>query len=342
MINIVTQLTIATSLVFLVACGGGGDSSTSSSSSSSSGGTSSLSLITASGSTITTDTSKLTSISTACYASGGGYAKDTISVVDSIYTYTNTDFSDAACTTQSSTYNFTADLIVDQDIAISGWIDGQKNPLATPPGRAGYPTSPLPATPQYTRINFTITSSTTSNVTVGMKSNFGFVIDDSITNGVVLYRVDDQGRARASDPYTNIDTNGYITDDYWAMTYADNALGTTVDAFYDTATTKSAIKVVYQVPGSANIDIMDIILPFDFAVGNFKDGDGLNMTARFQNISYSVLADAGNFIDFTTVGNIGESIVGTYQIKVCKVSGCNPASALPLAGEFKLTRGANQ
>lgn len=350
--NIVTQLTIATSLVFLVACGGGGGSSTSSSSSSSSGGTSSLSLITASGSTIDTNSAYLSSISTACYDIGAGlFAKDTIALVESTYTYTNAEYSDNSCTTLSSTYNFTADVTVDQNTTTGGWVDGQNLALDPPPLYASSATvRRLPANANYTRLNFTIKTSTNSEIIVGTTLKYGFVIDNTITTGFVLYRVPSNGYATDADPYTNIVSNGYITgEDYFTnLTYMDNTsegilnnepLITTVDSYYSTSSTSANIKAIMPLSGFTT-ESLQLILPFDFTVGNLTDVNGINVKLTHQNELWQLSADANNFINITTADNVGGNIIGTYKAKVCKAD-CLPFP-LSLSGRFTITRGENR
>ena len=197
--NTISRILIMGSLVVLTACGGGGDTVTPAPSTA-------LTLITAFDTTVQTDSVDLANgISTACYASDTAYQQATASIVDSVWSYSQMTYSDADCATSPTAISsFKASLVIDQDVTINGWIDGNGNALTPPPAKASDPSTALSTTVKYTRINVTFTESNFTGINVDDTSNVGFVIDNSSADGVVLYRVNENGYATDADPYTNI------------------------------------------------------------------------------------------------------------------------------------------
>lgn len=336
--NIISLILLMGSLVALTACGGGGGKNNPTTDDSASGST--LSVFTISGRTIEVNTTNLPTISTACYTNNSNGVIETMSIVNTAWTnITKTYNSDTTCSgTPTSTTTVTATLAVDQDIAITGWIDDQQQ-TATAPGRAGNVSNPLVSDQKYTRMSLTVTASDDSNISVGFQTQYGYIIDDSHDSGVVLYRVDGTNKALIVEAYSNIVTNGYLTDSYFGQTYVDNTEGVSVDTFYDTTTTKLAIKVrhtIYSTIGST----FELNLPFDFATGTFNDGNGLTLSANLNGMTYVKFSDAGNFITFDNSGNVGESVKGSYQVKICE-SSCANGNEVTVSGTFDLIRGAN-
>ena len=206
MINTFTRFIILTSLITITACGGGGGDT---GGGDTGGDGTALSLANAFGGTIETNTAQLpSSISTVCYedneVSPADGIKDTLTISGTTVTYSSSKYTaDTTCSNTPTTTSFTADLTVDQDVIIVDWIDGQ-NQSTPAPAKASDSGTLLSATAPYTRINITITESNFPGVTVGMQSNQGYVIDDSSSDGVILYRVDENGNATVVDPFTTI------------------------------------------------------------------------------------------------------------------------------------------
>ena len=238
------------SLATLVACGGGGGGG----STPPPAGTSSINLINASGVTVTADAAGLAAgISTACYYSNddSAYIQETTSVVGTVASYAQKHYSDDTCTTLTATLSFKADVVVGQDLDITDWIDGMGDPLTTPPGKASDSSVALPVTPKYTKLDLTISETSYPGISINDTTVLGFVIDDSSTEGVVLYRVDENGNASDTDPYTNISaspsggTGGATTggpdirisiDSVERTAYSDSKIAYTVTNYGDAAT----------------------------------------------------------------------------------------------------------
>lgn len=355
---LITRLTIATSLIFLAACGGGGSTSSSSSSSSSGGQT--LTLATAFGHTIDVTPTNLPSIDTECFTESStpnDGIQDTISIVDTTMTSLKKTYTgDTKCTgTASTTKTFKATLSVDQDTTVTNWIDGT-GMNTTPPAKAGHVALELPTNPPYTQLNMTITESDDPDAPVGTQQLFGYVIDDSHDNGIALWRVNAAKQATTADPYTNIVTNGYATIGFGnssIQTYTDNTDTSSVTAIYDSTKQEAMIRVDYTNGGASAASYLKLVLPFDFSTGNhlmIPDGDvnaanSIDATYVLDGVRYNFSKYATSYITITSSGiNEGDPIIGNYNVLVCSATNCpDPATYTNnIVGDFVIKRGANR
>lgn len=152
------------------------------------------------------------SISTACYVDGNSDGIiETVSMNDTQWTYTvKTHAGDNTCATPTSTTTAVATLTVGSNKKTTSWIDGSGVGVS-PPKTADLtddPLNSLPADTPYTTFNGLVTSSTNPSISVGQSFSEGYIIDNSSTSGVVLYRIKDAAtnnpKGRDVDPFTNI------------------------------------------------------------------------------------------------------------------------------------------
>lgn len=210
MINSIKRLTIIISLISLAACGGGdGDG----------GGdnTSSITLVNAYGVDVTANSIDLQSgISTDCYTETGdpttGFIQ-TMQVIDSAYTFTSKAYgNDSKCAdVADTTGEVKGTIVVGASAKLKGWLTGSNdNPDTTAPNKASDSSTPIADDASYSPLTVTITS-LSANITnneVGDVITTGFVIDDSLPTGVILYNVTSSnnttwgaGYGRTEDPY---------------------------------------------------------------------------------------------------------------------------------------------
>ena len=193
--NIIFRIFILGSLVALTACGGGGGGTTTPPAST-------ISLIAADSSSIDLQSTDLQgAISTTCYANNSNGIIETVSISGTTWTYTvDTYTGDTTCSNTPSTTTAVATLTIGSNQNVVSWENG------TIPTYAATPSTSLPTNAPYTVISGEVTSSNNPDIAAGITFSSGYVIDNSSTSGVVLYRVRDTttGLATNNDSYTDI------------------------------------------------------------------------------------------------------------------------------------------
>ena len=353
--NTILRILIMGSLVALTACGGGGGGDTTTGDGTTGA---SLSLIAISGTNIDSSTTLNTSINTACYSNNGNGVQESMSIVDTTWTYiTKTYSADTTCSNTPSVKTVTAALVIDQNVNINGWIDGQGQALPTPPSKASDPMTPLLTNELYTRINVTVTSSDDVNISVGFTTNFGFIIDDSFSSGVTLYRVDENGFAKNADPYTSVVSNGYMSvgsEVYVDNPTADTANKVSVTAIYDPGTTysRSMITARYNFSSSPKQngqfydDVSITVNAADVFASNQttynESNSSLGVRASYYGISYAQIPHVDNTLMINSTGTVGQTTTGTYNFVICpltSISGSTCTTASPsISGVFSIKR----
>lgn len=176
--KIITLLTLTISSIFLSACGGGGTTATDNGSS--------LTLVNAYGTNITVSSTALkTGISTSCfpdYTTATTGRIQTLKIVDSTYTWTVSRYAnDLTCSGTPAVGSVVGTYTVGSNTKIAGWD--------TVPNKASDNATPLPTDASYTILNSTVTSSTEADSSVGDKNQTGYIIDDSSSNGLIIYNL---------------------------------------------------------------------------------------------------------------------------------------------------------
>ena len=176
--KIITLFTLTVSSILLSACGGGTTATDSGSS---------LTLVNAYGTDITVSSTALkTGISTSCfpdYVTATTGRTHTIKIVDSTYTWTVSRYAnDLTCSGTPTIESVVGTYTVGSNTKIVGWD--------TVPNKASDNATPLPTDASYTILNTTVTNSTSVDFgTVGQKYETGYIIDDSLPNGLVIYNL---------------------------------------------------------------------------------------------------------------------------------------------------------
>ncbi len=146
--------------------------------------------------------------STGCYTIDGGAAsaKEDLDISGSIWSYTNTEYTSADCTTGATVGTATGTLVAGTDSAIIGWYDGSGSPAAVPAATDGV--TVISGTEAFTPLTLTFTAVTGSfvgQIPVGETFPLFYVVDDTAAKAV-LYRDNsyDTGDLNAGiyDPYT--------------------------------------------------------------------------------------------------------------------------------------------
>ena len=213
MINTLSRILLTGSVLALTACGGGGGDAGGGDTGGDTGSggetpQSSITLKTATGGTVDLNTSELAgSITTECYTNNSNGRIDSLSMSGLIWTYKEHTYAgDTSCSSTPATATATATLTIGNDSIIQSWIDGNNGANLNPPLAAINDGTTVPTTPAYTIINGIITNSDITGVTTGYQFSSGYVIDDSSSDGVVLYRVQNTttNEATIEDPFTNL------------------------------------------------------------------------------------------------------------------------------------------
>lgn len=314
--NTISRILIMSSLAILVACGGGGDDT---STNDTNDGSTALSLVNAFGISVQTDTAQLpATISTICYEDNSvspvDGIKDTLTISGTTVTYSSSKYTaDTTCSNTPTITSFTADLTVDQDVSIVDWVDSQ-NQSATAPAKASDSGTQLSATAPYTRINITITESNFPGVTVGMQSNQGYVIDDSSSDGVILYRVDESSLASIVDPFTTIPVSStppssggpdirVIINSVERTAYADSKITYTVTNYGDAATGS------FQVMGWAD----RASAPDLGSAGSGKFNSHADLSANGGSEQGTIIIDS---VTLTTGAELNAYVIADYNQEV--------------------------
>ncbi|MDH5426354.1 MAG: hypothetical protein OEY29_15305 [Gammaproteobacteria bacterium] len=190
--TIISRILILGSLAILAACGGGADPAAPTLP------TITASLIAADSSSIDLQGTDLQGpISTACYANNSNGIVETVSISGLTWTYTvNTHPGDTTCANTPTTTTAVATLTIDSDQTVVNWVDDIQNPVAAPAN--------IPADAPYTLLHAVITSSDIPYLALGSTLSLGYVIDNSSTDGVVLYSITNIDEATIAYTYTNI------------------------------------------------------------------------------------------------------------------------------------------
>ncbi|MDH5516285.1 MAG: hypothetical protein OEY36_00525 [Gammaproteobacteria bacterium] len=183
MISHVLRFFSIAAVVALAGCG----------SNSSGGGSSSISVTTSSGASVAITGS----YDTACYQQNGLGFKENITFSGDSWTYTTSTYGGASCSGSSTDVAVVATVDVLPDQLVAGWVNGNGDTVAAPAGTAGA---------SFTALNLTITSSDDPSVSVGMQVGMGYVVDDSNSAGLTLYRMDNMVNSIATiaDPFSDI------------------------------------------------------------------------------------------------------------------------------------------
>ena len=175
MVNLKLIITVSAALLLLNACSS--DSSTTTSS-----GTE-ISVIGVSGVTVGLNGT----YSTVCYGSNGGSTLESIVISGNTWNYTQTTYTDGACSAGADVGTAAATLTASADQSITGWYDG--NASATAPTAADG-SGPLSNTEPFTPLLVTITGVTGSfvgGISAGDTSPLFYIVDDTGANNI-LYR----------------------------------------------------------------------------------------------------------------------------------------------------------
>jgi len=136
---------------------------------------------------------------TVCYGNPDGQI-DSVTLTGSTWTnIASTYAGDANCANAATTtVTIVADISASAEQTLNGWANGNNETVTAPTG--------LTDTASYTSFTIDVTSSDHPNVAVGYQTTMAYVIDDSSTAGLTLYRFGDAstGIASTADPQSDI------------------------------------------------------------------------------------------------------------------------------------------
>jgi hypothetical protein len=142
---------------------------------------------------------------TGCHDDGGDFVDEVVVFSGTTWSYTQTQYTDAACTTGGTPGSATATVSASADSAITGWRDGSGP--ATAPTAADNVTV-ITDTEAFTQLRLTITDVGgffVGAITVGEAENFFYIVDDTGAKPI-LYRDDSNDTGGldggTADPYT--------------------------------------------------------------------------------------------------------------------------------------------
>lgn len=151
--------------------------------------------------------------STGCYGASVDGVEESIDITADSWTYTvHTYAGDTTCTAGGPAQEqVVATLTVGSDLAVTGWVNGNGDTVNAPELADGSVTL-LPSNSAYTLLNLEVTSSSMTGIAAGDSVPAGYVVDNSSTDGLVLYRLRNEGTLTATatiaDPFTNIPGSG--------------------------------------------------------------------------------------------------------------------------------------
>jgi len=125
--------------------------------------------------------------STGCYGTNGGSVLEGLVISGNTWNYTQTSYTDGACSAGAVVSTAAATLTASADQSITGWFDGNAS-AAAPTAADG--SGPLSDTEPFTPLLLTVTNVTGSfvgQVAAGDTSPLFYVVDDTGVNNI-LYR----------------------------------------------------------------------------------------------------------------------------------------------------------